>query len=68
MEKLFYTAKEIQEILCYKSTSKPYDLIRRLNIEFKNEMKEKGIDVEVFNGRINKQYFEKKLGIEKKEG
>lgn len=64
MEKLFYTAKDIQEILGYKSTTKSYDLIRRLNVDFKKEMKEKGIEVETFGGRINKKYFDKRIGIE----
>jgi len=64
MEKLFYTVKDIQEMLEYSET-KAYTIIKQLNTQMEMEAKEKKEIVFTFPGRINKQYFEKKVGIER---
>lgn len=71
MEKLFYTAKDVSEILNY-GLQKSYSIIKQLNAEMlmefdkensnkpTNERKQKPV---IFPGRINKKYFDKKIGI-----
>lgn len=60
MEKLFYTAKDVSEILGYK-LPKSYAIIKQLNIDLRNENK----DIMTFDGRIQKKYFDKRMGIER---
>ena len=58
MEKLFYTADDISKILGYSKT-KAYGIIKQLNIE----LKEKDKNIIIFPGRINKNYFDKRIQI-----
>lgn len=60
MEKLFYTAKDVSKILGYK-LSKAYAIIKQLNIDLQNENK----DIMTFDGRIQKKYFDRRIGIER---
>ena len=56
-EKLYYTAKEVAEMLGI-SEGKAYEVIRILN----KEMRDKGYLV--IQGRVNKNYFLKKVTYE----
>lgn len=60
MEKLFYSAKDIAEITGY-SKNKSYDIIRKLNTELKEKFKNKKIQPLIFDGKINKEYFDKRI-------
>lgn len=63
MEKLFYTAQDISEMLGY-SKDKAYRIIKELNIKLKEKAKEENKEVLIFNGRINKDYFDKRIKLE----
>lgn len=60
MKKLFYSYKDIMELLEF-SKSKAYEVIRILNIE----LEQKGFKTE--KGRVLKEYFEKRYGLERGE-
>lgn len=60
MEKLFYSAKDIAEITGY-SKNKSYDIIRKLNTELREKFKNKEIKPLIFDGKINKEYFDKRI-------
>lgn len=62
MEKKFYTAAEISEITGY-SRCKAYDIIKKLNIEIKKLYQDKKEQPIIFSGRINKEYFDKRMQI-----
>lgn len=62
MEKKFYTAKEVAEITGY-SKNKAYDVIRQLNIKIKEQYPNEKDRPIIFQGRINKEYFDKKMQI-----
>ncbi len=63
MEKLFYSAKDVSEITGY-SKNKSYDIIRKLNNELKEKFKDKENKPLIFDGKINKEYFDKRIQIE----
>ena len=60
MEKLFYSAKDVAEITGY-SKNKSYDIIRKLNTEIKENFSNKENKTLIFEGRINKEYFDKRI-------
>ena len=60
MEKLFYSAKDVAEITGY-SKNKSYDIIRKLNTELKEKFSNKENKPLIFEGRINKEYFDKRI-------
>ena len=60
MEKLFYSAKDVSEITGY-SKNKSYDIIRKLNTELKEKFSDKENKPLIFEGRINKEYFDKRI-------
>lgn len=62
MEKKFYTVKEVAEITGY-SQNKAYDVIRQLNIKIKEQYPNEKERPIIFPGRINKEYFDKKMQI-----
>lgn len=62
MEKMFYTAKDISKILGY-SLPKSYSIIKQLNIELLKEAEKENKQIVIFNGRISKDYFHKKVGL-----
>lgn len=62
MEKKFYTVAEISEITGY-SRCKAYDIIRKLNTEIKKQYQDKEDKPILFSGRINKEYFDKRMQI-----
>lgn len=62
MEKKFYTAKEVAEITGY-SQPKAYSIIQKLNIEIKKQYPNEKERPIIFPGRINKEYFDKKMQI-----
>ena len=62
MEKTFYTAKDIQELTGF-ARSKAYDIIKTLNIEIKEKYKDSQNPPLLFAGRINKEYFDKRMKI-----
>lgn len=62
MEKKFYTAAEISEITGF-SKCKAYDIIRKLNIEIKEQYQDKEEKPMLFSGRISKEYFDKRIKI-----
>lgn len=62
MEKLFYNANDIANILGY-SKSKAYEIIKKLNIDLKKESEQQAQSIMIFSGRIPKEYFEKRLGL-----
>lgn len=62
MEKKFYTAAEISEITGF-SKYKAYDIIRKLNIEIKEQYQDKEEKPMLFPGRISKEYFDKRIKI-----
>ena len=63
MEKLFYSAKDVSEITGY-SRNKSYDIIRKLNNELKEKFKDKENKPLIFDGKINKEYFDKRIQVE----
>lgn len=60
MEKLFYSAKDVAEITGY-SRNKSYDIIKKLNTELREKFKNKEIKPLIFDGKINKEYFDKRI-------
>ena len=58
MEKMFYSYKDIMELLDY-SKSKSYEIIRILNKKLEAEGKR------TEKGRVLKSFFEKEYGIER---
>ena len=58
MEKLFYTYKDIMELLDFSQT-KAYEIIRILNKKLEAEGKR------TEKGRVLKSFFEKEYGIER---
>lgn len=63
MEKKFYTAAEVSEITGF-SVCKAYDIIRKLNIEIEEQYQDKKEEKPMlFPGRINKEYFDKRIKI-----
>ena len=60
MEKLFYSAKDVAEITGY-SKNKSYDIIKKLNTELREKFKNKEIKPLIFDGKINKEYFDKRI-------
>ena len=60
MEKLFYSAKDVAEITGY-SRNKSYDIIRKLNIELKEKFSNSEVKPLIFDGKINKEYFDKRV-------
>lgn len=66
LKKLFYTVKDIQELLCYKE-SKARNVIKELNDALVEEARKKGEVMITYPGRISKKQFDKLLGVEECE-
>lgn len=64
MEKRFYNAKDLADILQI-CRSKAYSIIRELNIEYTQEYMKLHDDKKplIMNGRINKDFFNKKFEV-----
>lgn len=60
MEKLFYSVKDVAEITGY-SRNKSYDIIKKLNTELREKFKNKENKPLIFDGKINKEYFDKRI-------
>lgn len=58
MEKMFYSYKDIMELLSYSKT-KSYEIIKELNKKLEAEGKR------TERGRVLKSFFEKEYGIER---
>lgn len=63
MEKLFYTAQDLADMLGY-SKDKAYRIIKDMNSQLKEKAKQENKEVLVFSGRINKEYFDKRIKVE----
>ena len=62
MEKKFYSVKDVEALTGF-SKSKAYKIIKDLNIEIKEKEQNKEEKSLIFDGRINKEYFDKRMKV-----
>lgn len=62
MEKKYYSVKDVSALTGF-SESKAYKIIKDLNSEIQTQEKDKEEKSLIFNGRINKEYFDKRMKV-----
>lgn len=65
MEKKYYNAKDVAELIGV-AKGKAYEIIRKCNTEIKELYENKPIIEQpiIINGKVNKEYFDKKMKVE----